>query len=330
YASGVKGLADLELDALKSKIDGNSEPDITPVFDAIIKNIPAPDVLPDDSFAMLVLALRYDNYKGKIGIGKIAAGSIKKAQALVQIQHDGTKIPGKATSLLQYQGLNPVEVQDAQAGDIVAVAGFDSIQIGETIADGLNPVQIPPVAIEQPTIKMTFGVNTSPFAGREGKFVTSRNLRDRLFKEIETNVALKVEAIPGSDGYLVSGRGELHLGILIETMRREGFELEVSQPQVIYHEEDGQKLEPYEQLAIDVGSDAQGTVIEEVGKRGGRLTHMETAPSGETHLDYIIPTRGLIGLKNALLTKTRGTAIVNNLFDSYEPVASGEIKSNEH
>lgn len=336
YASGINGVASTELaDVLTAIKSGASLPNnsanITPVFDAIIKHIPAPEVAPADPFAMLVLALRYDNYKGKIGIGKIQSGSVSKAQNIVQIQHDGTKIPGKVTSLQMYQGLAPTEVDSATAGDIIAIGGFDTIQIGETLADSANPMQIPPVEIEQPTIKMTFGVNTSPFAGREGKFVTSRQIRDRLFRELETNVALKVEpSAESGDSFLVSGRGELHLGILIETMRREGFELQVSQPQVIYHEENGVKLEPYESLSIDVPSEHQGVVIEEVGRRGGELLQMDTTPQGEMHLEYLIPTRGLIGLKNLLLTRTRGTAIINNLFDSYKPVHEIDLRGNEH
>jgi GTP-binding protein len=252
-----------------------------------------------------------------------------------------------------YQGLKQIDVETAEAGDIVAIAGFDDIHIGDVLTDPQNPVALPPVEIEPPTIKMTFGVNTSPFAGREGKFVTSRNLRERLYKELETNVALKVDpSEEGAESFLVSGRGELHLGILIETMRREGFELQVSQPQVIYHyrlpngtispsplaEEGGQrpdegvveKLEPYEICTIDIPSEYQGVVIEEMGKRGGELQHMDTTPGGELHAEYLIPTRGLIGLKNLLLTRTRGTAVVNNLFDSYKPAHEIDEHVSDH
>jgi GTP-binding protein len=336
YASGVNGVASENLDEVKAALSSGAvlpdeQHNITPLFEAIIKHIPAPEVSPDDPFALLVLALRSDNYKGKIGIGKIQSGMIKKSQPVVKIDRDGNKVTGKVSSLQMYQGLLPVEVEEASAGDIVAIGGFDSVQIGETLADATNPTQIPPVEIEQPTIKMTFGVNTSPFAGKEGKLVTSRNIRDRLMKELETNVALKVEQAEGSgDSFLVSGRGELHLGVLIETMRREGFELQVSQPQVIYHEENGQKMEPYEILTIDVPTEYQGVVIEEVGRRGGELQHMETSLSNELHAEYLIPTRGLIGLKNLLLTRTRGTVIVNNLFDSYKSVHEIDLRGNEH
>ena len=328
YASGVKGIANLDLNTALAAVAGTGPGDITPVFEAIVNNIPAPTIS-DEPFAMLVLALRYDNYKGKIGIGKISSGSVKKAQNLTLISRDGTKSTGKASSLLMYEGLMPVEVEDATAGDIVAIGGFDAVQIGDTITDSVNPRQIPPVEIEQPTIKMTFGVNTSPFAGREGNLLTSRQIRDRLMSELETNVALRVEEATG-DSFLVSGRGELHLAVLIETMRREGFEMQVSQPQVIFHEEDGVKKEPYEYLTIDVPAEHQGAVIEEIGKRGGEMQVLETTPSGEIHAEYIIPTRGLIGLKNLLLTRTKGTVIINNLFDSYRPAHDIDTSTNQH
>lgn len=331
YASGIRGLASTDLAELEAKLKNPETPaDITPVFEAIVKYIPAPEVSPEDSMAMLVLALAYDNYKGKLGIGKITSGKVVKGQNLVQIKHNGTKVTGKATSLLQYEGLKQVEVTEAQAGDIVAIGGFDEIQIGETISDAANPTQLTPVEVEPPTVKMTFGVNTSPFAGKEGKLVTSRNIKERLDKELETNVALKVEQGTSGDQFLVSGRGELHLGILIETMRREGFELQVSQPQVIFKDIDGVKQEPYEFLTIDVPSEHQGVVIEEVGKRGGEMLGMDSNAGGEIHAEYFIPTRGLIGLKNLLLTRSRGTAIINNLFDSYRPVHQIDLRSNEH
>ena len=331
YAAGKKGLADSNLDALKSKITSEAAPDVSTLFDAIIKYMPAPDVKPEDPFAMLVLALVYDNYKGKMGIGKIVSGSIKKAQNIVRIKPDESKTAGKISSLQMYQGLKPIDVEEAVAGDIVAIGGFDDISIGETLTDPTNPIHLEPVAIEPPTIKMTFGVNTSPFAGREGKFVTSRNLRDRLYKELEINVALKVEpSEEGAESFLVSGRGELHLGILIETMRREGFELQVSQPQVIYHEKDGVKLEPYEIVTIDVPSEYQGAMIENLGKRGAEMLHMDSSNNTELHAEYLIPTRGLIGLKNLLLTQTRGTVILNNLFDSYKPVHEIDQHVNDH
>ena len=367
YAAGVLGLADDNLENLLSKIANHAEPDVSALFESIVKFIPAPEVQMEDSFAMMVLALAYDNYKGRMGIGKIQSGKVKKAQNALLVKIDGSKIAGKVTSLQMYEGLKQVDVEEAVAGDIVAVGGFDEIHIGDTLTDPLNPKILPPVEIEPPTIKMTFGVNTSPFAGKEGKFVTSRQLRERLIKELETNVALKVDGLEqGSDSFLVSGRGELHLAVLVETMRREGFELQVSQPEVIYHyvpkdkynlspnpspqKERGTaeppsptegrageglqpnmvKLEPYEVVVIDVPALHQGVVIEELGKRGGEMQKLETTHSGEIHAEYLIPTRGLIGLKNLLMTRTRGTAVLNNLFDSYKPAHEIDAHVNEH
>jgi GTP-binding protein len=330
YASGIRGIASTHQpksvgDAAVAELQST---DLTPLFETILAKIPAPEVDLDEPFAMLVLAIAYDAYKGKMGIGKIHSGSVKKGQNLVQIKIDGTKVPGKASNLLMYKGMATVEVDGGEAGDIISMSGFDDITIGETIADAANPIQLPPVHIEEPTVRMTFAVNSSPFAGREGKLVTSRNIRDRLMKELETNVALRVEETTSTDAFLVSGRGELHLGILIETMRREGFELQVSQPEVIFKEEGGVKVEPYEILSVDVPVAYQGAVIEELGKRGGELRHMDTSPSGnELQAEYMIPTRGLIGLKGFLVTKTRGTAILNSIFDSYKPMSGAALTS---
>ena len=325
YASGIAGVASESLESAMQMIENKSasnQEKIAPLFDSIIKNLPGPEITEGQSFAMLVLALAYDNYKGKIGIGKIQSGSVKKGQNLAQIKHDGSKNVSRVIALQMYQGMVSVEVEEASAGDIVAISGFDSIQIGETLSDSQNPVQLDPVAVEPPTVKMTFGVNTSPFAGKEGKLVTSRNIRDRLYKELETNVALRVDDTDQGDTFMVSGRGELHLAVLIETMRREGFELQVSQPQVIFHEENGQKMEPYEFVTIDVPGEYQGVIIEQIGKRGGEMLSMDTQATGDMHLEYKMPTRGLIGLKNLLLTRTRGTAVINNLFDGYQPLHS--------
>ena len=331
YASGTLGLADNNLENLQSSILNHKSPDVSPLFEAIIKYIPAPEIKPDETPAMLILALAYDNYKGRLGIGKVESGRIKQAENLMLIKANGTKSISKISSLQMYEGLKQVDVAEAEAGDIVAVGGFEDIHIGDTLTDPLNPIQLPPVEIEPPTIKMTFGVNTSPFAGREGKLVTSRNLRDRLVKELETNVALKIEGLEqGSDSFLVSGRGELHLAVLIETMRREGFELQVSQPEVIYHEKDGQRLEPYETLTVDIPGEYQGVIIEEIGKRGGQMLHMDSTKSSELHAEYLIPTRGIIGLKNLLMTRTRGTVVLNNLFEGYKPVHEIDLHGNEH
>ncbi len=331
YASGIRGLASTDPEKLKALLaDPSTQPDISDLFDSIIKYIPAPEVQTDLPFGMLVLAIAYDNYIGKIGIGKITSGKVAKSQQIAKLKHDGSKTTGKVTALQVFEGMKPKDVAEAEAGEIVAIAGFDDVQIGETFADPQNGTQIEPVHVEPPTVKMTFGVNTSPFAGREGKLVTSRNIRDRLYKELETNVALKVEDTEKGDEFLVSGRGELHLAVLIETMRREGFELQVSQPQVIFHEQEGQRQEPYELVTIDVPSEHQGTIIESMGKRGGTMLSMDTPPNGDVHLEYLIPTRGLIGLKSAMLTKTRGTAVINNLFDSYKPVHEIDAHINDH
>lgn len=315
YASGIQGTATRDM-----KTPGV---DLKPLFEAIIEKIPAPDVDEGENLQMLVLALVADPYKGKMGIGKIHRGSIKKAMNIVGLHRDGQKSNGKATAILSFKGLEREEIESAEAGEIVAVAGLTEIGIGDTIADALQPEALPVVSVEEPTVQMTFGVNTSPFAGKEGKFVTSRNIRERLDKELETNVALRVHSDENSNQFLVSGRGELHLAILIETMRREGFEVEVSQPQVIYKEENGVKTEPIELLMIDVPQEFQGSVIDEIGRRKGQLQNMTTAASGEVHLVYHIPTRGLIGLKNSLLTKTKGTVIINHVFEKYEPVTAG-------
>ena len=223
-------------------------------------------------------------------------------------------------ALLAYQGLERVEIESAESGEIVAVAGFAEIGIGDTITDPQRPKALPAMVIEEPTLRMTFSVNKSPFAGKEGKYVTSRALRERLQKELETNVALRVTDTDSPDTFLVAGRGELHLGILIETMRREGYELEVSQPEVVYKEIEGEKSEPYEMLSLDVPSEYQGTVIEQLGRRRAELQEMAQAPTGELHFEYLITTRGLLGLKSLLLKKTRGTAVIHHVFDAYQPI----------
>jgi len=322
FTSAVAGTATLDI--------ANPGTDLTPLFETIIAKVPAPAVNVVDPLQMLVLALTYDNYKGKMGIGKIHAGKITKGQAVTEIKTDGTMVKSKVTDIMIYEGLKQVAVDSAEAGEIVSVAGITDIAIGETIADPELPKQLPPVEVDQPTVQMTFGVNTSPFSGKEGKLVTSRQIRDRLMKELETNVALRVEESDSSEAYLVSGRGELHLAVLIEQMRREGFELQVSQPQVILHEKDGQKMEPYELVSIDVPSEYQGAIIEECGTRKGTLLLMEPTSTGELHMEYDMPTRGVIGLKSALMTKCRGQAIVNHLFNKYEPFQVDLIDANSH
>ncbi|MBI4092397.1 MAG: translational GTPase TypA [Candidatus Kerfeldbacteria bacterium] len=304
--------------------------DLTPLFKVILEKIPAPEVKTNDSLQLLVLALANDSYKGKMGIGKISAGKISKGQTVAEVKVDGRIVKGKVTDIMIYQGLKQSAVESAEAGEIVSVAGLPEIAIGETIADAEHPVALPAVEVDQPTVQMTFGVNTSPFAGQEGTLVTSRQIRERLMKELETNVALHVEPSGNDNTFLVSGRGELHLAILIEQMRRESFELQVSQPQVILHEQDGQKLEPYEVVTIDVPAEHQGVVIEACGQRKGTLLTMDTTAQGEQHLEFDMPTRGVIGLKSALMTKTRGTAIIHHLFNKYEPYQAELLNANAH
>src|SRR5438094_2341628 len=267
YTSALQGTA--SLDPEKPGVD------VAPLLDTILGKIPPPAIGQDRPLQLLVLALAHDPYKGKMGIGKLLSSTLTKRQALVRIKTDGTLIPGKATDLLVFEGLERKEVDQVEAGEIVAVAGFPEIGIGETLADPEQPVPVPPVAIDEPTVQMTFSVNTGPFAGREGKYVTSRHLRERLYKELETNVSLRAEETDSTDQFLVAGRGELHLAVLIEAMRREGYELQVSQPKVILREADGVTLEPYEELTIEVPVEFQGPVIEEVGRRRGKLRHMK-------------------------------------------------------
>ncbi len=312
YASAIQRTTTLDL--------GTPGTDVSPLFETIVAKIPPPTVSPEESLQILVLALAYDSFRGKMGIGKIHAGSLKKNQPLMRIAADGSRQTGTASAIFSYKGLERIETDSADSGDIIAVAGFPEIGIGDTITDPERPKALPPMVIEEPTLRMTFAVNKSPFAGTEGKFVTSRMLRDRLVKELEINVALRVTDTDRADTFLVAGRGELHLAILIETMRREGYELEVSQPEVVYKEEAGRQLEPYEFLTIDVPSDYRGTVIEELGRRRAELKEMAPTPTGELHLEYLITTRGLLGLKSTLMKKTRGTASVHHMFEGYQPI----------
>ncbi len=303
-------------------------PTLEPLFEAIVEHISPPEVNPDEPTQLLVTNITYDEYKGKIVLGRLHSGTLRKAQQVARINHGGQIVPGKVTQLFTFQGLARTEVDEVEAGDIVAVAGIADVNIGDTIADAADPRPLPPIMVEEPTVRMTFGVNTSPFAGREGTYVTSRKLRDRLFSELDRDVALRVEATDSSDTYLVSGRGELHLAILIETMRREGYEFEVSKPEVIYKEEDGHKLEPYEQVEIEVAKEAAGVVVEMMGQRRGALIDMKYRDDGSVHYVFKVPTRGLLGFRQAFLTNTRGQGIVNTLFAGYSTLA-GPIATRE-
>lgn len=321
YTSAIKGIATLDVNKPGT--------DIIPLLDTVLEKIPAPAITVEAPLQILVLALVQDSYKGKMGIGKIQSGSIARRQNVMVLGKNGAQIPGRVSDLAVYSGLERADTEQAAAGEIVAVAGLDDVSIGDTIADAEHPVALPRVSIDEPTVQMTFSVNNSPFAGREGKFLTSRHLRERLFKELETNVSLRVNETDSADRFLVAGRGELHLSVLIEQMRREGYELQVSQPEVILHREGGAVMEPYEELTIQVPETYQGTVIEEIGKRRGEMRHMRLIHSdvgtSEMHLEYHIPTRGIMGLKNVLLAKTRGTVIMHHVFAAYEPAEERDL-----
>ncbi len=297
-------------------------PDLQPLFKTILENIPAPMVDPEAPLQILVTNLGYDDYRGVTAVGRVFAGKITAGQALARIKLDGETVQERARYLYVHQGLKREEVEEAKAGEIIALAGLDEIRIGETLADPENPVALPQIHVEEPTVRMTFGVNTSPFAGREGKWGTSRKLRERLFDELRNNVALRVAETESSDTFLVSGRGELHLAILIETMRREGYEFEVSRPEAILQEgPDGEMLEPYEEVHVDTSSDTTGTVVEMLGSRRGQMMNMSSNPDGTVHLVYVVPTRGLLGFRYQFLTATRGMGIMNTIFHGYGPVA---------
>jgi GTP-binding protein len=297
-------------------------PDLQPLFDTILRHIPAPRVDPEAPLQVLVTTLGYDDYRGVTAVGRIFAGTIKAGQKLARLKLDGEKLPETARYLYVHRGLNKVEVEQAEAGEIIALAGLEGIAIGETLADPTNPVALPPIRVEEPTVRMTFGVNTSPFSGREGKWGTSRRLRERLFEELRTNVALRVEETESAESFLVSGRGELHLGILIETMRREGYEFQVSRPEVIFHKaEDGSLLEPYEEVHIETSSETVGVVVEMLGSRRGQMMDLQDTGQGTGRLVYVVPTRGLLGFRYQFLTATRGAGVMHTIFHSYDELA---------
>ena len=318
YASGKQGTASMDLNTPGT--------DMTPVFETIIKYIGAPKVHPDKPMQMLVSSIDYDNYVGRIAIGRVESGSISQGQNVAVCRKTGDIQQTKIGKLYTYQGLKRFEIEKAEAGDIIAVMGIPDINIGETIADSAHPEAIPFVDIDEPTLSMTFSVNNGPFAGREGQFVTSRHLKDRLMKELESNVSLRVEETDSTDSFKVSGRGELHLSVLIETMRREGFEFMVSRPNVIYKEIDGVKCEPMEELVIDVPDEFTGNVIEKLGRRKAEMINMIVGDQGYTRLEFKIPSRGLIGYRNEFMTDTKGNGIMNHVFDGYEPY-KGEISA---
>jgi GTP-binding protein len=304
-------------------------PDYQPLFEAILQHIPAPKVDLDAHLQMLIANLSYDDYKGRMAVGRIFNGSLHQGQTVARIQHDGHVDTSKITYLYVFQGLQRVEAEAVQAGEIACVAGLDEVLIGETLADPENPIALPSIHVEAPTVRMTFGVNTSPLAGREGTWGTSRKIRERLYKELEHNVSLRVEDTEAADTFLVSGRGELHLAILIETMRREGYEFQVSKPEVIYRKgEAGELLEPIEEVHIEVADRHMGTVIEMLGRRRGQMTNMIQGGDGSVYLTYFVPTRGLLGFRYQFLTATQGTGQMHTLFHDYLPFA-GTIEQRE-
>lgn len=317
YTSAIQGISGTDSNNLSDNME--------PLFDAIVKYIPAPNLDWNSTLQFQVTLLDYSEYLGRIGIGKIKRGIIKKNQTVAHITREGKIETAKISKLYGFQGLKKIEIDQAKAGDIVAIAGIDKINVGETIADIDFPEALPLLHIDEPTLQMTFLVNDSPFAGREGKFVTSRNLRERLFIELEKDVSLRVEETASADAFVVSGRGELHLSILIENMRREGFELQVSKPEVIIKEVDGQKMEPIEQLTIDLPEEYMGPVMESLGSRRAEMQNMTHLGYNQVRLEFMIPSRGLIGYRTEFLTLTRGYGILNHSFDSFQPLISTQI-----
>ncbi|BBF85377.1 GTP-binding protein TypA, BipA [Aquitalea magnusonii] len=312
YASGLNGFAKLELD--------QESDNMRPLFDTVLKHVPLPNGSADAPLQLQISALDYSTYTGRLGLGRILNGRIKPGQQVVVMNHEEQVAAGRINQLLGFKGLERVEVAEAEAGDIVIISGIEDIGIGVTICDKDQPVGLPVLSVDEPTLTMDFMVNSSPLAGTEGKFVTSRQIRDRLTKELLTNVALRVEETEDSDVFRVSGRGELHLTILLENMRREGFEMAVAKPRVVFKEINGEKCEPYENLTIDLEDDHQGAIMEEIGRRRGELTNMESDGMGRTRLEYHIPARGLIGFQSDFMTMTRGTGLMSHVFDDYAPV----------
>jgi GTP-binding protein len=311
YASALQGTSSLTAD--------NQQPNMEAIYETIVGRTPAPTESVTDPLQFLVTLMDYNEYMGRIAIGRINRGVIRQGQAVAVCTREGTVKQARIEKLFGFQGLKRVEVEEAGAGDIVAIAGIKDINIGETIADLANPEALPVLEIDEPTLQMTFLVNNSPFAGKEGKFVTSRKLRERLYKEVETDVSLRVEDTDSPDAFVVSGRGELHLGILIENMRREGYEMQVSKPEVIIKEIDGEKMEPIERLIIDVPEENMGAVMESLGSRKAEMINMTNNGMGSVRLEFLIPARGLIGYRTHFLTLTRGYGVMNHAFEKYGP-----------
>jgi GTP-binding protein len=317
YASALNGTSSMDPD----KQDSNMEA----LYNTIVEHIPAPTENVNEPLQFLVTLMDYNEYLGRIAVGRVNRGVVRQGQPVAVMMRDGSTKTARVEKLFGFQGLKRIETEEAGAGDIVAIAGIKDINIGETIADPNKPEAMPVLKIDEPTLQMTFLVNNSPFAGREGKWVTSRKLRERLLKELETDVSLRVEDTDSPDAFIVSGRGELHLGILIENMRREGYEMQVSKPEVIVKEIDGQRMEPIERLLIDVPEESMGAVMESLGSRKAEMVNMINNGTGQVRLEFLIPARGLIGYSTHFLTLTRGYGVMNHAFDSYGPVVGGQV-----
>lgn len=321
YASAINGYAGLE-----HNITGG---DMTPLFETIVSKVSQPAVDMDGPFQMQVSSLDYNTYTGVIGIGRIQRGTVKPNMPLVIVSREGVERKGRMLQVYGFHGLERVEVPEARAGDIIAFAGIEKLEISDTICHPDTVEALPPLSVDEPTVSMTFMVNNSPFAGKEGKFVTTRQIRDRLDKELQHNVALKVEDTADPDKFIVSGRGELHLSVLIENMRREGFEMGVSRPEVIVKEIDGVKCEPYEMVTIEVEEIHQGAIMEKLGERKGDLTNMIPDGKGRIRLEYMMPSRGLIGFQTEFMTATSGSGLLYHVFDHYGPMKAGEVGSRQ-
>jgi len=319
YTSAIQGFASFD--------PAHRGGDMTALFDTIVKHCPPPDVDPEGPLQLQVSQLDYSSYVGAIGIGRIKRGTVRRGMTVTVVDRHGRAHNEKIMQVLGFHGLNRIEVEEASAGDIVAFAGLEQPAISDTLCDPAQPEALPPLVVDEPTIGMTFEVNTSPFAGREGKFLTSRQIRERLFREALTNVALRVEETDDPDKYQVYGRGELHLGVLLENMRREGYEIAVSRPRVVIKEIDGVKHEPYEILAVDIEDSSQGAVMTALGSRGAQLQAMHPDGKGRVRLDYVIPARGLIGFQTEFRTLTSGMGLLFHVFDHYAPVSEREIAS---
>tara|TARA_X000000950_G_scaffold118687_2_gene148665 strand:+ start:1754 stop:3541 length:1788 start_codon:yes stop_codon:yes gene_type:complete len=322
YTSALNGTSGLDLEKI--------EEDMSPLLDLIITKVNEPPVSLEEPFQMQISALDSNSYVGVIGIGRISRGNVKPNDQVVVIDAEGEQKAGKILQVLGHEGLERVEVDKAEAGDIVCVTGIEKLYISDTLCNPENIEQLPPLSVDEPTVSMTFQVNDSPFAGKEGKFVTSRNIKDRLEQELLSNVALRVEQGESADKFKVSGRGELHLSVLIENMRRDGFELGVSKPEVIQKEVNGEIHEPFEQIVIDIEEQHQGPVMEEMGSRKAELKNMEPSETGRIKLDFIAPSRGMIGFRSQFLTLTSGTGILTSIFDHYGPAKKGEITTRQN